>query len=188
MAFVLQIGDLHSIPSLMPASDTRHTHIQLALTEEKLVPPLPLPPESFVGVFAERPSLANADRDWGKLNQDFVQVVLTVIEKLRQRGYPMALLEGYRSPERQDALYENGGVTKAKGGHSQHQFGLAVDLAPVRDGKVVISERDTWAMEAYRALGEEAEALGLTWGGRWSFRDYGHIERTGRTRSFPDRN
>ncbi|UGA36258.1 M15 family metallopeptidase [Chromobacterium haemolyticum] len=94
------------------------------------------------------------------------------------------LLEGYRSPERQDSLAGQATlVTKAKGGQSKHQYGLAVDLAPIREGKVVISERDPWAMQAYNALGEEATAAGLTWGGNWSFKDFGHIERSGSLKS-----
>ena len=36
---------------------------------------------SFVNVIAERPSLGHADRDWSKLNPEFVQVVLRVMEK-----------------------------------------------------------------------------------------------------------
>ena len=62
---------------------------------------------------------------------------------MKARGFPMVLLEGYRSPERQDSLAGQATlVTKAKGGQSKHQYGLAVDLAPIRAGKVVISERD----------------------------------------------
>ena len=44
------------------------------------------------------------------------------------------------------------------------------------NGKLQISERDPWAMQAYQALGEEAEKIGLIWGGRWKLQDYGHIE------------
>ena len=67
-------------------------------------------------------------------------------------------------------------VTSARAFQSKHQFGMAVDLAPLRDGRLIISERDPWAMEAYLALGEEAEKAGLIWGGRWWFKDYGHVE------------
>jgi peptidoglycan L-alanyl-D-glutamate endopeptidase CwlK len=50
------------------------------------------------------------------------------------------------------------------------------------NGRLVISERDPWAMQAYQALGEEAEKAGLVWGGRWTLRDYGHIESPERPR------
>ncbi|WP_332670532.1 M15 family metallopeptidase [Aromatoleum sp.] len=100
---------------------------------------------------------------------------------MERRGYPVVLIEGYRSPERQDVLADGEQrVTQARGFQSKHQYGLAADLAPLRDGQIVLSERDPWAWRAYQALGEAAEAAGLVWGGRWSLRDYGHVESADR--------
>lgn len=153
----------------------RQDHIQLALNPERLVPPPVLPPSIFVG--HDRPALETADRDWSRLERGFMQSVLQVFLRLQERGYAFALLEGYRSPERQEQLATMGGhVTNARAFQSRHQYGLAVDIAPMKDGRLVISERDPWAMKAYEALGEEAERLGLVWGGRWSLKDFGHIE------------
>ena len=177
---VLSFNEKHQIKNLKPKEYAYGAKIKLTLEEERLVPPPPLPPEAFVDVILERPSLNTANRDWALLDAVFVQKVLHIMEKLKARGYPMTLLEGYRSPERQDALAGQATlVTKARGGQSKHQYGLAVDLAPIKNGKVVISEKDPWALEAYQALGEEARAAGLTWGGVWRFRDYGHIEKSG---------
>ncbi|GAA5786015.1 hypothetical protein GCM10007860_20480 [Chitiniphilus shinanonensis] len=174
----LRLAGYHVLRALSPQAYEREQHIQLALKDEKLVPPPPLPPSLFLS--SERPSLATADRDWSKLDPRFTQAVLAVIARMEERGFPIVLLEGYRSPDRQDALADGGVmVTKARGGQSKHQYGLAADLAPMRDGRIVLSERDPWAWEAYQALGEEAEAAGLTWGGRWSFKDYGHVEVKG---------
>ncbi|TJZ63949.1 M15 family metallopeptidase [Chitiniphilus eburneus] len=174
----LRLAGYHVLRNLSPQAYEREGHIQLALEDEKLVPPPPLPPSLFLS--SERPSLATADRDWSKLDPRFTQTVLAVIARLETRGFPIVLIEGYRSPDRQDSLADGGVlVTKARGGQSKHQYGLAVDLAPLRDGRIVLSERDPWAWEAYQALGEEAEAAGLTWGGRWSFKDYGHVEMKG---------
>lgn len=186
VAITLHFGGYHKDPQFVPGEYAHGNQIRQALLEEKLVPPPPLPPSAFVDAVAEKPQLAldKADRDWSRMDQAFVQDVLRVMEKMKARGFPMVLLEGYRSAERQNKLA--GGsvkVTQAKGGESKHQYGLAADLAPVRNGKVVISERDPWAMQAYNALGEEAQAAGLTWGGVWSFRDYGHIERAGSLRA-----
>jgi peptidoglycan L-alanyl-D-glutamate endopeptidase CwlK len=150
-------------------------HIQSMLNPEELVVPPPLPPSMFVN--AERPELETADRDWGRLEPEFARGVLVVLARMGARGYPMVLLEGYRSPERQDRLASSAvRVTNARAFQSRHQFGLAADLAPVRDGHLRISEQDPWAMEAYRVLGEEAQRAGLVWGGRWSLKDYGHVE------------
>jgi peptidoglycan L-alanyl-D-glutamate endopeptidase CwlK len=174
---IMHFNSLHVLAPFLPKEYSQVDHIQDTLTESKLEPPAPLPPDVFIQANSLRPGIATANRDWDKLNPDFVQQVLTVMKKMGERGYPMVLLEGYRSPERQDELANLATlVTKAKGGQSKHQYGFAVDLAPMKNGKVVISEKDSWAGEAYQALGEEAEAIGLIWGGRWSFKDYGHIE------------
>lgn len=147
---------------------------------EHLVPPLPLPPEVFETAEVERvaPLVREASRNWDLLDPDFRARLLMVYKIMReQHGYEMALIEGYRSPERQAKLAAIGDhVTRAGAFQSYHQFGLATDNAFYRNGKIVISEKDPWAMEGYRLYGEVAESMGLTWGGRWSFRDYGHVE------------
>jgi peptidoglycan L-alanyl-D-glutamate endopeptidase CwlK len=172
---VLALSGRISIAPLEVLDFNRQQHIQTALNPEKLVPPPMLPPSMFANT--ERLGLETADRDWGRLNPIFLQRVLYVFARMEARGYPMAMLEGYRSPERQNMLASLGGhVTNAKAFQSKHQFGMALDAAPIKNGKLQISERDPWAMQAYQALGEEAEKIGLIWGGRWKLQDYGHIE------------
>ncbi len=121
---------------------------------------------------------ASADRKWNKINPRYKQRLLMVFKIMReQHGYDMVLLEGYRSPDRQNSLALNINTTRARGYQSYHQFGLAADAAFKRNGKVVISERDPWAMRGYQLYGQVAESVGLTWGGRWkSIQDYGHTE------------
>lgn len=177
-AGVLAFSGHISLDPLSAPDLERQQHIQVALRPEMLVPPPPLPPSTFIGT--ERPGLETANRDWNRLDPNFVVTVLTVFARLEARGYPFTLLEGYRSPERQDALADAGPhVTNARAFQSKHQYGLALDAAPLRNGRLVISERDPWAMEAYLALGDEAEKAGLIWGGRWKLKDYGHIEAAG---------
>ena len=120
----------------------------------------------------------SADRKWHKMNPRYKQRLLMVFKIMReQHGYEMILLEGYRSPERQNNLATNINTTRARGFQSYHQFGLAADVAFKRNGKVVITERDPWAMRGYQLYGQAAESVGLTWGGRWkSIQDYGHTE------------
>jgi len=150
-------------------------HIRTVLNPDALAIPRSLPPSVFVD--PDIPSLKSADRDWSKLDPVFARTVLMVIARMEARGYPVTLLEGYRSPERQDVLAASAvRVTNARAYQSRHQFGFAADLAPIRDGRLHVSEREAWAMQAYIALGEEAEAAGLVWGGRWELRDYGHVE------------
>ena len=122
--------------------------------------------------------LNQADRKWHKMNPRFKQRLLMVFKIMQEQyGYELILLEGYRSPERQNSLATNSNITRAKGFKSYHQFGLAADIAFKRHGKVVISERDPWAMRGYQLYGQIAESVGLTWGGRWkTIQDYGHTE------------
>jgi len=163
-------------------SDSLAVNDQVAdlLKGEQLAAPAPLPPLMFTTaeVTLLRPMLDSANRNWQLLDPAFTQRLLTVFKVMKeQHGYDMAILEGYRSPERQNALALAGSsVTNAKAFQSYHQFGLAADCAFLRDGKLVISEKDPWAMRGYRLYGEAAEAAGMTWGGRWAMMDFGHTE------------
>jgi len=68
-------------------------------------------------------------------------------------------------------------VTNARGGYSNHNFGLAVDYFLVSDdgSKALWTVNNKWKRVA--AIGKE---LGFSWGGDWSsFRDYPHLEMTG---------
>jgi len=154
--------------------------IAALLNGEQLIPPPPLPPEAFTTKEVEqvRPELHDASRDWNLLDADFRTRLLLVYKIMREQyGYEMALLEGYRSPERQNRLAQMGGnVTNAAAFQSYHQYGLAADNAFLRDGKLVISEKDPWAMRGYQLYGQVAEQVGLTWGGRWKLMDLGHVE------------
>lgn len=158
-------------------SDSR---IAVLLEGEQLVPPPPLPPQVFTTREVEliRPDVIHASRNWNLMDQEFTQRLLVIFKLMKERhGYDMVLIEGYRSPERQIRLLEQGSHVTQVGAHmSYHQYGLAADSAFLRDGKVVISERDPWAMRGYELYGEVAEQLGLTWGGRWKMQDYGHVE------------
>lgn len=154
--------------------------VALLLKGERLAAPAALPPPVFTTaeVTLVRPMLDSANRNWQLLDPDFSRRLLVVFRIMKeQHGYDMAILEGYRSPERQNALADAGpAVTNARAFQSYHQFGLAADCAFVRDGKLVISEKDPWAMRGYQLYGAVAQSVGLTWGGRWQMMDFGHAE------------
>lgn len=163
-------------------TQTRESNDQILalLNGEKLAPPPALPPEMFMTqeVLLVRPALVDASRDWVLLDDDFSQRLLVVFKIMKeQHGYDMAILEGYRSPSRQNALAKMGSsVTNAKAYQSYHQFGLAADCAFKRDGKLVVTEKDPWAMRGYQLYGEVAKSVGLNWGGDWKMMDLGHVE------------
>ena len=157
-----------------------NTQVVEILAGEQLVPPPALPPMAFLTVEVQqaRPMLVSASRDWALLNPDYARRLLTAFKIMKdEHGYDMAILEGYRSPERQNKLAGMGSsVTNAAAWQSWHQYGLAADCAFLRNGKIVITEKDPWAMRGYQLYGQVAESVGLTWGGRWKMMDLGHTE------------
>jgi peptidoglycan L-alanyl-D-glutamate endopeptidase CwlK len=180
IVLALVLGKRSALPAYTPVDAMPDVQIAALLKGEQLTPPVALPPLAFATeeVALVRPMLATASRNWGLLHPEFTQRLLLIFKIMKEKhGYDMAILEGYRSPARQDLLASMGGqVTNARAFQSWHQYGLAADCAFLRDGKLVISEKDPWAMRGYQLYGEVAESLGLTWGGRWKMMDFGHAE------------
>lgn len=122
-------------------------------------------------VYAGRYSFGEPDdiqkglsRDPNRLLPSFARKVEVLFQRLRARGLDPMLNEAYRTPERARRLAQAGtGIAD-----SMHSYGAAVDI---------VDRRLYWNAPAFfRALGEEAEALGLTWGGRFSRVDMPHVQ------------
>lgn len=119
--------------------------------------------------------IQGVSRTWKDLDIEYAQRLTSVFIVMKQQyGYEMTMLEGYRSPERQDSL--SGAVTQAKSFQSYHQYGLASDCAFMKNGKIMADARDPWTMKGYKLLGEVSKSVGLVWGGQWTLKDYGHTE------------
>lgn len=157
------------------------------LRGERLTPPAAPPPEVFTTeeIRKTRPEIVTADRKWDQIDPDLQQRVLAIYEVMRrQYGYEMVLVEGYRSPERQAELMQGGKATRAGAWQSCHQYGLGVDSAPIRDGKLQWDMGDPWTKRGYFLYGELAQQAGLEWGGNWrSIKDYVHVEMSDRCRA-----
>jgi len=157
------------------------------LRGERLAPPPPPPPEVFTTeeIRRTRPEVVTADRRWDSIDAGLQQRVLAIFEVMRrQHGYEMVLVEGYRSPERQAELMAGGQATRAGAWQSCHQYGLAIDAAPIRDGKLQWDMGDAWTRQGYMLYGELAAQAGLEWGGSWrSIKDYVHVELASACRS-----
>jgi peptidoglycan L-alanyl-D-glutamate endopeptidase CwlK len=94
-----------------------------------------------------------------------------LIEQAANAGISIKILSGLRTYAEQDALYKQGGVTKARGGYSNHNFGIAFDIG-VFEGTKYIPESSK-----YKAVGSLGVQLGLDWGGNWkSFKDEPHFQ------------
>jgi len=156
------------------------TMIAQLLRGERLVPPPAPPPEVFRTEEVKRlkPEIVTADRKWARVDPDLQQRVLAIYQVMRERhGIEMVLVEGYRSPERQAELSRGGRATNAGAWASCHQYGLALDSAPLRDGKLQWNMSDPATRDAYFLYGKLAEQAGLRWGGNWSsLKDYVHVE------------
>ncbi|WP_228076640.1 M15 family metallopeptidase [Novilysobacter ciconiae] len=164
------------------------SHVVELLRGERLAPPPDLPPAVFIAAEAAQmrgaavvapQEISSADRKWARIAPDFQQRVLAIYRVMREvHGYEMVLVEGYRSPERQASLAAKGGaVTRAGAGQSCHQYGLAVDSALYRDGRLQWDMEDPWTRRGYFLYGELAVEAGLEWGGNWrSIKDYVHLE------------
>ena len=88
-----------------------------------------------------------------------------------------------RSLEEQARLYAQGRtapgpvVTKARPGRSWHNFGLALDLVPLREGKAVWRSTDP----LWSAALDVARGQGWTCGADWpAFPDLPHVQRVPR--------
>jgi peptidoglycan L-alanyl-D-glutamate endopeptidase CwlK len=120
-----------------------------------------------------------------KVHPELAGRVRTLIEHLAANGMQVEVVQGLRTFAEQDALFAQGRtkpgqvVTRAKGGQSNHNYGLAVDLCPFTpDGKPNWNAPNTMWM----AIGAEAEKLGLEWGGSWKkFIDKPHVQLPGLT-------
>jgi peptidoglycan LD-endopeptidase CwlK len=74
--------------------------------------------------------------DYAQLHPVMRKRVRELLQQLTAEGYPFALFEAYRTPDRQRFLYqvgrtrelERGIITQARAWQSFHQYGLAVDI------------------------------------------------------------
>lgn len=97
-----------------------------------------------------------------------------ILRLAQVEGFTLKVTQGYRSFQTQDALFaKRPKVTNARGGQSMHNYGLAVDLAFVVNGKI------SWDEKLYKNIGRWAAAVGLEWGGNWKFTDLPHVQLKG---------
>jgi len=115
---------------------------------------------------------------------DLIEKYLTLAD-----GTAMRIIEGFRSVGKQNGLWEKGqktgvkAVTKAKGGQSYHQWGLAVDMVFRRPGwgkaeiEGIVYDFATVKPYQYLGLADYWRRCGLVWGGFWDdLNDMSHVE------------
>lgn len=111
---------------------------------------------------------ARSEKNIATLLPELQPVARALVKKAAANGIQIKVISGLRSYAEQDALYAQGRttpgriVTKAKGGYSNHNFGIAFDIG-VFSGSEYLPESPL-----YRAVGALGMDLGLEWGGNWT--------------------
>ena len=169
------------VPTAAPSAGGTPVSTPPANTGANTTPPLPAPPANSAAFAA-----MDKRNKSPKLHPVFRERLVMLAELLAQRGMKALITDGLRTFAEQNALFAQGRtkpgpvVTKAKGGQSNHNYGLAVDMYPVLPDssgkdKVFTDIPKKASVEFARAfhrtqesIGEIAEALGLFWGARFS--------------------
>ena len=114
------------------------------------------------------------------------QEVIDCIEKAETGlSCNVRIVQGLRTIEQQDAIYAQGRtkpgqiVTKAKGGHSYHNYGLAIDFALIYNGKELswdtAKDGDKDGVKDWMEVIEVFKNKGWKWGNSWG--DAPHLEK-----------
>lgn len=105
------------------------------------------------------------------------QFLKEISDKLGQDGLTFKIISGTRTYAEQNDLFAAGRtkpgpvVTNARGGFSNHNFGVAWDIGVFENGAYIPES------EFYRKAGAIGKASGLEWGGDWqSFQDEPHFQ------------
>lgn len=123
---------------------------------------------------------SNSQNIISSLDESMKPYARAFLEAAGAAGLKLTLTQGYRSKEYQERLYEQGRttpgavVTNAKPGLSKHNFGVAIDVAPLNEHGKAYWPNDE---KLWEQIGQIGESVGLKWGGRWSkFKDRPHFE------------
>jgi hypothetical protein len=144
------------------------------LTNGAGTPATPSPAADWSGDSARWPQ----EKKLASLNPPFWAKVETVLTRLRGRGFKPRIVFGWRSVAVQQELVRTGRSTVRFSFHNAQR----PDGTPNAYAADIVDERWGWEPAAeengyWEALGEEARALGLVWGGDWrTFKDVAHIQ------------
>lgn len=116
------------------------------------------------------------------MDKDVADITRAVIKELAPKGIYVGVAQGFRSKAEQDAIYAQGRtkpgkiVTWARGGYSNHNYGVAVDLFAYSDDgseAIFLEPHDKRSVALVKAMKQR----GMEWGGDWvNNRDYPHFQ------------
>ena len=112
--------------------------------------------------------------------------IRTVAATMSASGIELRVVQALRTKAEQDALFAQGRtapghiVTNARGGHSMHNYGLAVDIVPGKKGVQPWSPNWVESDPAFVTMIDLCEAQGLVAGARWhQLPDFDHFQVAG---------
>lgn len=137
---------------------------------------------SFEWVFDARTKRNLATLD-PKAQVVFVPFIARAKAVAAAMGCDYVAISGNRTWAEQDALYAQGRtkpgaiVTNAKGGYSNHNFGIALDFGVFRGGRY-LDETDPEAADRVHSAASGYAAPRIVWGGDWAggLKDFPHYE------------
>lgn len=115
---------------------------------------------------------ARSEKNIATLHPKVRPYARALIQKAAANGWKFVITSGLRTYAEQDALYrKRPQVTKARGGYSNHNFGLAFDVTLFNGSQPV------WDSPLYDALAALGAEMGLDCGAYWkSFKDKPHYQ------------
>lgn len=132
----------------------------------------------------DQPTIERISKLHPSVRNEITQIIKECDKALTGRA-KVRISQGLRTFAEQDALYnQKPKVTNAKGGQSIHNYGFAVDIVFIIDGKVASWNTKTdWDGDKKADWMECVEIFkkhGWNWGGDWkSFKDLPHFDKKG---------
>ncbi|AQX06870.1 peptidoglycan L-alanyl-D-glutamate endopeptidase [Elizabethkingia meningoseptica] len=135
----------------------------------------------------DKVTLANIEKLHPMIREEVKQIIKECDTALTGRA-KIRITQGFRTFQEQAKLYAQGRtlpgkkVTNARPGQSIHNYGLAVDMCLVIDGKTIswdiAKDWDNDRIADWKECVNVFAKYGWEWGGSWkTFKDYPHFEK-----------
>lgn len=132
----------------------------------------------------DKPTLDRINKLHPSVREEVINIIKECNVELRGRAQ-VRISQGLRTFAEQDALFkQRPKVTNAKGGQSVHNYGFAVDIVLIVDGKTASwdthKDWDTDGIADWDECVKIFAKYGWSWGGSWTtFKDMPHFDKIG---------